>query len=225
MPFFVKTLALNGARYGRFVVIKEIEHPRYEVQCDCGRRVIRSIADLRRKRALFACGCYRKEIKTTHGHTADHIVTPTYRSWLNMNNRCNNPRNSRFGDYGGRGIVICERWMKFENFFADMGEQPKGLQIERIDNDGNYEPSNCKWATRLEQANNRRSNKMLTLNGESKLLKLWTKDLGLGQHTIRDRIRRGLSMERVLTSAGRKPRLPGQTPRRAPRAPENVTAP
>jgi len=106
-----------------------------------------------------SCGCLATELKreraTTHGHATTR-TTPTYNSWAQISQRCENKNNAAFNNYGGRGITVCARWRVFENFLADMGERPLGCSLDRVNNDGNYEPVNCRWATRLEQARNRR---------------------------------------------------------------------
>ena len=121
-------------------------------------------------------------------HNAAYV--PTYRSWYAMIQRSTNPNNARYPSYGGRGIGVCERWLKFENFLADMGERPEGMTIERVDNDGHYEPRNCQWATRFEQDSNKSTNVKITFEGETLTLSEWSRRTGIHKMTLRNRLRR-----------------------------------
>lgn len=135
----------------------------------------------------------------THGHNAGKKKTPTLQTWASMRARCTNPKKSDYQYYGGRGITVCDRWQSFENFLADMGEKPPGTSLDRIDNSGNYEPSNCRWATRAEQMRNTRQTRMLTLNGKTQCVVDWERELGFKPVTITMRLRRGWSVEKALT--------------------------
>lgn len=167
--------ALVGQKIGRLLAIEFIGFLEgtaiMKCQCDCGETTLSHAAHLK-SGAARSCGCARKEtlrrIKTKHGHSPFHgKCTKVYRSWKAMRERCRNPNNLHYMDYGGRGIVVCERWDDFRNFFSDMGHPPTNRHtIERINNNGNYEPSNCCWATPPEQAQNQRSNWHVILNGE-----------------------------------------------------------
>lgn len=135
----------------------------------------------------------------------DKSRTSTYRTWISIKARCCNPRYSRYSDYGGRGIRVCERWCEsFENFFYDMGEKPLGLSIDRIDNNGNYEPGNCRWATRKQQDSNMRKNVFLTLHGKTQILSDWARELGMTGTSLRKRLRRW-PIERALSAPPAKP--------------------
>lgn len=139
----------------------------------------------------------------SHGHTQAHgIVSPTYCSWQNMKTRCTNPSHAQFKDYGAKGITMCSRWEKFENFLADMGERPEGRTLDRIDNDKGYEPGNCRWATAKEQAREKRRN--LTHNGITLSVTDWAAKLGIKQATLNARLNRhGWSVEKALTTPAR----------------------
>jgi hypothetical protein len=153
-------IEMIGKRFGRWTVIKRAGTDKrgqilWECICDCGN--IRAINgwDLRNKKTK-SCGCLRKEISTKHGMSA----AQTYKSWANMKRRCNNPNNTHYENYGGRGIKIEDiRWLKFENFFADMGERPEGCSIDRRNNNLGYFKENCRWATSTVQSRNQRIRK------------------------------------------------------------------
>jgi hypothetical protein len=151
--------------------------------------------------------------RTKHGHNkrvnGKSKQSKTYQCWRNMLNRCRNPNIPAWKNYGGRGIVVCERWLKFENFLADMGERPDGMQIERGDNDGNYEPGNCLWATPKQQIRNRRVTRLMTLNGITQCVSDWGAELGVDESVIRHRLKAGWSDEKALTTPVRSARKGG----------------
>lgn len=152
----------NGTRFGQLTVIRYVDSGRYpsgqkrhlyECICDCGNASIVSACHLT-KGHTTSCGCFKLCTKSrlTHGLTN----TTEHRSWTSMRNRCLNPNNNAFGSYGGRGIKICKRWDRFENFLSDMGPKPGLLySLDRKNNDKGYSKSNCRWATKEEQSNNR----------------------------------------------------------------------
>lgn len=126
--------------------------------------------------------------------------TPVYRSWKNMRQRCRNPRIPNYKDYGGRGIFVCERWRNFQLFYKDMGDPPKGYSIDRIDNNGNYEPGNCRWASRKTQGLNKRTNRSTTFSGRTQTLSQWAAELKIDQSKIAYRLNMGWSAELALST-------------------------
>lgn len=193
----------TGQRYGRLVVLERGPKPnspkdtnaRWLCQCDCGKTTVAYGQDLKRGKVV-SCGCWNEEKRTKHGMYATHVNSV----WRQMLDRCRNPKNPRYADYGGRGISVCERWHDFSNFIADMGDRPKGYTLERINNAAGYSPENCKWATYSEQLNNRRNSRLIEFNGKSQTMAEWAKETGIGWHTLRQRLDRlGWSVERALT--------------------------
>lgn len=161
---------LSGQTFGRLTALSRAPNQvhrgggkatRWNCICFCGKAVT-VLAHSLTKGNTKSCGCWKREAPngmTTHGHARGYKRSGTLRTYRAMITRCTNSSVLNFKDYGGRGITVCDRWLGphgFENFLADMGERPEGLSIDRIENDGNYEPWNCRWATQLEQNRNRR---------------------------------------------------------------------
>ena len=142
--------------------------------------------------------------KTRHGHSKRYQKSPEYNTWAGMRKRCENPRAKGFARYGGRGIRVCERWLLFDSFLADMGTRPSDRHsIGRLDNDGDYGPDNCRWETPEEQARNTRATKTITHDGECLTFAEWARRIGVAPATITRRVQAGESVAEILAPSRR----------------------
>lgn len=207
-----KAVNLIKRRFNRLVVLQQSGRNQWGdikwlCSCDCGNEII-TLGKYLKNNDTKSCGCLNIEKiierSTKHGHAKRKKNSKTYLIWKSMHQRCENPNNKDYKNYGGRGITVCEEWLKFENFLEDMGEAPKGLQIDRINNNGDYCKENCRWATRKEQARNKRNNHYETYNNETKCLPIWSEEFGINYSTLKSRLRRGSSMEEAITALIRK---------------------
>jgi hypothetical protein len=196
-------LKLAGRRFGRLAVIHQTESRSgqwfWMCRCDCGTMKEVAAHDLSTGHTN-SCGCLKidtiREIRTTHGYRSENFSNPfEYAAWRDMKARCLNPQNKSFKNYGARGVKICEHWLKsFDNFLADIGKRPsKYHSLDRINNDGNYEPSNCRWATTEQQQNNRANTPKIKIWNEEKTIAQWARFAGINDGMIRYRIKRGWS--------------------------------
>lgn len=194
---------LPGERYGRLTVIGDVgvthgRKRRVRAMCDCGRETEVSAGHLR-ARTVRSCGCLKRDTNTKHGH-ASHARSPEYHSWLAMIRRCESHSAPCYASYGGRGIKVCPRWRQsFASFLADMGPRPSlRYSLDRINNDGDYEPGNCRWASSKEQARNKSTNRFYELNGVRLTLVDWAKRLGVHKSALKSRLERGWTFERAV---------------------------
>lgn len=194
----VNFIDITGQRFHKLTVVcrgastRKLQ-ARWECRCDCG-NVITTDGQRLRSGHTKSCGCIKGKGNRTHGMKG----TPTHNTWCAMKQRCCYQRSNQFRYYGGRGIAVCDRWHTFENFLADMGERPNGMTIDRVDSDGDYEPSNCRWATKAVQDRNRRSTINVTRDGVTKCVKDWCDELALDVDRVYGRIRRGAIPEEAL---------------------------
>ncbi len=197
-----------GQRFGRLEALRPSASKgglsQWVVRCECGTELIAAASKMHRGDKL-SCGCLQRDMVRKHGAASGGQRSPEYSVWAKMRRRCSSKTDDRYADYGGRGIVVCARWQdSFENFYEDMGPRPNGTQLDRIDNDGNYEPGNCRWATRKVQQNNMRANRVLEFDGKRKTMSEWAGHIGVPYSLIQSRIQRGWPVGEALTSPNRK---------------------
>lgn len=197
---------LTGKKFNRLLVLSEAPKRNYDkgsfwkCLCDCG-NVVEVKGYSLKSGHTKSCRCLQRElaremdIKRNTTHNLSH--NPIYAHWVKMKERCYDKRHKKYKDYGGRGIKICNEWLDLENFveWGMNNGYKKGLEIERIDNDGNYEPSNCRWATRQEQMNNRRNTIYITYNGETDTLANLCRKYGIKYYIVRGRLAKGWNIE------------------------------
>ncbi len=210
----MQRLSLLGRQFERLSVIafagtSRHGHSLWLCKCECGNEITVAGIHLTRHHTR-SCGCLKLELLTSrstkHGHATRGAHDTTYQCWRDILRRCEDTKAKAYPDYGGRGIAVCERWHKFESFLADMGERPEGAEIDRQDNEGSYEPSNCRWVSRAENARNKRTTRLLTYGGETLCFSDMAAKYSLHRKTLERRLQLGWSLERALTTPPTKRR-------------------
>lgn len=197
-----------GYRSGLLTAVREIkrlnertgyQHTWWVCRCECGNEKEVIPSHLRRE-GVKSCGCQTNAWKARNATKHGLYGTPAYKTWIEINRRCFNPKFKKWANYGGRGITVCERWRTFENFLADMGERPfPKAEIDRIDSNGHYEPGNCRWTDRATQMRNVSTNRYVTANGRTMILSDWSRETGLDTSIICTRIKNGWTEEDAVT--------------------------
>lgn len=236
LPTHPNFLNRIGLTYGRLTVVQYAGRSggrhQWKCLCVCGNSSIVLGCNLAGGNTT-SCGCYGQEQRFTRAKTHGRSHTTIHNIWCKMVARCTKPSNKGFHYYGGRGISVCKGWRQFSNFYADMGERPAGLSLDRIDNNGGYWcgkcdecqqnrwPSNCRWATRSQQMVNRRCTRFLTYQGRTLNISQWAQEVGIKRLTITRRLDSGWSVEDALTI----PLIPNDKSRRKSRRQANKSAP
>lgn len=193
----------SGQKFGRLNVLAFLERRRVGTQskrfylclCDCGREVVVASGAFTSGNTR-SCGCLLSDTITKHGQSS----TALYAVWHAMLTRCRKATDVAYPLYGGRGISVCERWRgSFEAFAKDMGERPNGATLDRIDVNGNYEPSNCRWATPKQQARNRRHHRQVTWRGKTQPMAAWAEEVGISKRCLEHRLNAGWAIDDALT--------------------------
>jgi len=197
---------LAGQKFHKLTVIEyagkdKWNQSRWLCQCSCGKTKI-ILGYCLTRGTTCSCGCLRKEAAKKNNITHGYRKTRLYRIWRGMINRCANPNDRGYYNYGGRGISVCSRWLKFENFLQDMGEPPSSKHsIDRIDNNDGYRPANCRWATHKENSRNKRYHRYITHCNKTKLLIEWAEEISIPYSTLWKRVcKYGWSIEDALTT-------------------------
>jgi hypothetical protein len=172
-------------------------------RCECGTEKEIRITSVNFQETK-SCGCLHKEITKLRATTHGKSKTRTHETWRHIKDRCLNKNVDCYKYYAGRGITMCEEWKKFENFYADMGERPEGMTLDRIDNEKGYYKENCRWATKKEQQNNTRRTKLFTYQGKTQSMKMWAEELGFPYEKFRARLKRGKTFEEALENKSQK---------------------
>jgi hypothetical protein len=198
-----RLIDMRDRRYGRLTVLYRSAAPgkaRWHCVCDCGGRTV-ALGEGLRSGNTRSCGCLRRDVAGRHLVTHGLSKRPEYSVWHAMKRRCYEPGYKAFHHYGGRGITVCDRWRDdFAAFFSDVGPRPtERHELDRINNDGHYEPGNVRWATKTQNNSNQRDNHLLTLHGETKTISEWRRFTGLSFTAIYGRLKRGLPIEQVLS--------------------------
>lgn len=214
IPASKKFKNLVGQTFGKLTVVEYAgknasgKQTMWKCQCACGKHTVCLGNSIKTGRTR-SCGCWNTigQRVTTHGCTRNRKPVPEYAVWQTMIRRCTKSKCEKFAIYGARGISVCQQWLtSFECFLADMGSRPSpDHSIDRIDNDGNYEPGNCRWATKQEQQRNTRQNRRLTFDGETLCVVEWAEKLGINVDVLRHRLHRGWSVEKSLTQPASAP--------------------